>query len=362
MIWLTWRQLRLGSAVVYAALAAVAVTVAVTGPNLADEYRQSSATFLDWVTAQSKDATVYTVGSLAGYVLPALIGAFWGAPMVARELEAGTHRLVWSQTVTRGQWLAAKLGLGMLAAVSASGVLGLAMTWWAHPIDRAVNASDSSDVSSIFLNPRISPTLFASRGIVPVGYAAIAFVLGVLAGAMIRRTVPAMAVALAAYVVLQIVMPTVVRPHLTAPVDTTTTIAPGSIHGIVGHPPPGGAEKNQDAAGPAAAEIDKLDIGSSHPGGWVLADETVDAHGKKVTSFGAWVLDCLGRPRTDPTKVSTPEQQACYDRLAGDGYRHHLSYQPAGDYWALQWRETGLLLAGAAALAGACRWRVRRLA
>ena len=53
--------------------------------------------------------------------LPALIGLFWGAPLIARELEAGTHRLVWNQSVTRGRWLAVKLGLIGLAAAAATG-------------------------------------------------------------------------------------------------------------------------------------------------------------------------------------------------------------------------------------------------
>lgn len=346
MIWLTWRQFRLNAAAVFGALAAVAVTLALTGPHLADVYGQSATTFLDWVAEQSVDTYVYTAGTVAGYVLPALIGAFWGAPMVARELEAGSHRLVWSQTITRNQWLATKLGLGMLATVTASGILGLAMTWWAHPIDRAVNATDNTDVTSIFLSPRISPALFATRGIVPIGYAALAFALGVLAGALIRRTVPAMAVTLAAYVVLQVLMPIWVRPHLVAPVDTTTTITSDTLHGIRGHGPDG--------------PIDALDVGSNPAGSWVLTNETVDSGGDAVHSFPTWVTQCLSKPGTDP-QGRPSLRNACFDRLAAEGYRQHVSYQPADHYWALQWRETGLLLAGAAALIGACFWRVRRL-
>jgi hypothetical protein len=347
VIWLTWRQLRVNAAVVYAALLAVAAALALTGPHLADVYSQDAGTFLDWIATRRLDRNLYVIGSAAGYVLPALIGAFWGAPMVARELEAGTHRLVWSQTVSRNQWLATKLGLGMLGAMTASGVLGLATTWWAHPIDKAVNASTQSDVTNVFEFARLSPQLFATRGIAPIGYAAVAFALGVLAGAVIRRTVPAMAVTLAAYVVIQIVMPNFVRPHLASPVESTAKIAPGSIHGVMAPGPDG--------------PIEKLDVGSAPAGAWVLANETVDAEGKPVHSFGTWVTDCLGPPQTDPTLVDSPEKQACYDRLASEGYRQHLSYQPASHYWALQWRETGVLLAGAALLVGACFWRVRRL-
>lgn len=347
MIWLAWRQLRVNAVVLYVAVAAVAAALALTGPHVADVYGQSAGTFLDWVASRPFDRSLYIVGSAAGYVLPALVGAFWGAPMVARELETGTHRLVWSQTVTRNQWLAGKLGLGMLGAMTAAGVLGLATTWWAHPVDKAVNAQTEPHASNMFELARMSPTLFAARGVAPIGYAAVAFALGVLVGALIRRTVPAMAITLAAYVVLQVVMPTLVRPHLAAPVETTTKIAAGSIHGIM-------------ASGPDAP-IERLDVGAAPGGAWVLADQTVDAHGTAVHSIGTWVTDCLGPPRTDPTQVDTPEQRACYARLSSEGYRQHRSYHPAGHYWTLQWRETGVLLGGAALLSGACFWRVRRL-
>ena len=38
MIWLTWRQFRAAGAMMAAALAALAVILAVTGPGLADDY------------------------------------------------------------------------------------------------------------------------------------------------------------------------------------------------------------------------------------------------------------------------------------------------------------------------------------
>ncbi|MFD1049633.1 ABC transporter permease subunit, partial [Kibdelosporangium lantanae] len=70
---------------------------------------------------------IYTVISLVMTVLPGVIGVFWGAPMVARELEAGTHRLVWNQTVTRTRWLATKLVLGGLVAMAVAGVIKMVM-------------------------------------------------------------------------------------------------------------------------------------------------------------------------------------------------------------------------------------------
>ena len=73
----------------------------------------------------------------------ALLGGFWGAPLVVRELETGTHRLVWSQSVTRTRWLATRLGVSVLAAAAAVGVLTLAVTWWS---DRSTTPSATPTV------------------------------------------------------------------------------------------------------------------------------------------------------------------------------------------------------------------------
>jgi hypothetical protein len=345
MTWLTWRQLRVNAAVLYGAVLLLAAACALTGPHLADVYDRRASTFLEWIADQGSDTRLDLVGTVAGYVVPAVIGAFWGAPLIARELEAGTHRLVWTQSVTRTGWLASRLGLGMLGAVTASGALGLVLTWWAYPVDRAVNASGNTDYSNLFTLPRILPDVFASRGIAPIGYAAFAFALGVLAGAIVKRTVPAMAITLAAYVVLQIVMPNFVRPHLVTPEHHTTAITAETLRGFTGAGPNG---------------IDALDIAFDVSGSWVLSSHTVDGEGTVLHTFPAWMTTCLPPPGTEQAKVGSREQ-ACFDRLASEGYRQQVSYQPASHYWTLQWRETGLLLGGAALLSGACFWRVRRL-
>jgi hypothetical protein len=343
MIWLTWRQFRVQAVVVYAALLALAVALALTGGQLADAYHDSAATFLDQISVDRSDQTLYTVGVAVAYAVPAVIGAFWGAPMVARELEAGTHRLVWTQSVTRNRWLSTKLGLGMLGAASAGGVAGLAMTWWSQPIDSAVNAGQDS-TGTIFDLARILPAMFGARGIAPIGYAVLAFALGVLAGALLRRTVPAMAVTLVVYVLIQIVMPTWVRPHLVEPVTATIAITADNLHGIMGRGPDG--------------PIDRLDVGNEFPGAWGLSDKTVDASGTKVSSIPTWVTDCLPRPGD---AAGGDRQQACFDRLADDGYRQQVTYHPADHYWVLQWCETGVMFAGALLLGAVAFWRVKRL-
>lgn len=54
----------------------------------------------DLRAARLVDVDVYT-GLLVVLAVPAVIGMFWGAPLISRELETGTHYLAWNQGVTR---------------------------------------------------------------------------------------------------------------------------------------------------------------------------------------------------------------------------------------------------------------------
>jgi hypothetical protein len=197
MIRLACLQFRAQAVAALGALTAVTVALAVTAPHLASLYDASgiaacrggdcastAAAFLDQVSA---DQVLYFLGIGVLFVTPLVIGMFWGAPLVARELEAGTFRLAWTQGVTRTRWLAVKLAVIGLAAMLSAGLLSLMLTWWSGPVDTALALKSGNSISFI----RVGPVLFAVRGIAPVGYAAFAFALGVTAGILIRRTVPA---------------------------------------------------------------------------------------------------------------------------------------------------------------------------
>ncbi len=164
---------------------------------------------------------IYLLGALLIVLLPAVIGLFWGAPLIARELESGTFRLAWNQTVTRERWLAVKLGVLGLTSMALAGLLSLILGWWASPIDRAADLQGAGGFQSRFF-----PLDFGTRGIAPIGYAAFAFALGVLVGLMVRRTVPAMGITLAAIIAVQIAFPLAIRPHLISPVRSTSIVTP----------------------------------------------------------------------------------------------------------------------------------------
>ncbi|MEN3362574.1 MAG: hypothetical protein V7637_6556 [Mycobacteriales bacterium] len=347
MIWLTWRQFRTQALVVFGALVALAAVLASTGPGLAHRYADGVAA----CTTGGGDCSFFTeaffishrntfvILALVVLFLPAVIGLFWGAPLVTRELETGTYRLVWSQTVSRDRWLAVKLGLVGLATAAAAGLASVAVSWWSSPLDKISGGQ----------LPRMAPPIFETRGIVPIGYAAFALALGVTAGLLVRRTVPAMAIALAAFIAVQIAVPLWVRPHLMSPVRVVTPITAANIDGF---------DINN---GLISVNVKPLDSEA-----WSLHSRTVDAAGHPVTSLPTEVTSVCTPPPPGPGGVTKVQRapgfrEACLAAISRAGYQQEQVYQPASRFWAFQWIETGLFGGLALGLAGFCFWRIRRL-
>lgn len=344
MIWMTWRQFRTQALVVFAALATVAVALAVTGPQLADLHRTGTTDFLALFPQDRTFKALYFVGAAAVYALPVVIGAFWGAPLLARELETGTHQLVWNQSITRNRWLATKLGLTGLAALVA-GLISLAVSWWCAPIDAAINSTEPD--GGFFTITRLSAVLFGARGVVPIGYTVLAFVIGVTAGLVLRRTVPAMAVTLVAVVAVQVVTPLFVVPHLRSPEHLTTTITATNLRGM-------SLSTDDDAVTDIKISLDK-------PGAWILSNETVNSSGQVIHELPAHEADCTPRSGEAAEKASRPGPPAsCFEDLAAAGFRQEVVYQPANRYWHLQTIQTAILLSLALLLSGFCFWRIRK--
>ncbi|WIY06496.1 transporter [Amycolatopsis mongoliensis] len=326
MTWLTWRQFRVPALSVSAALVLIGVVLAITGPELVGR------------TNFSDQDVLFSGTILALYLLPAVIGVFWGVPMITRELESGTHSLVWNQTVTRKRWLTTKLGFGILTAMVAAGLLGWAVSWWASPIDAlAAQQTDRGMLS------RMAPVVFGARGIVPIGYAAFALALGVAVGMLLKRTVAAMAVTLVALAAVLLLVPNFVRPYLIPPEQTTIPIVSRDITNITG----------DDTHG-------ILEIGMRNPAGaWVLANETVDSAGTVADPLPSFIQTCAPRPDQGPPERGTIE--TCMAQLGTHGYQQRLTYQPGSRFWPLQWLELALYLAMTALLTWFCFRRVRHL-
>ncbi|HEV2239090.1 MAG TPA: ABC transporter permease subunit, partial [Ktedonobacterales bacterium] len=137
-------------------------------------------------------------------VLPALAGMFFGAPLVAREMERSTYRLAWTQGVTRQRWMLAKVATVMVGTLLLAATLSLLLMWWRGPLDQVAGDRFA--------------TGFDLEGGAPVAYALFAVALGIAAGALARRTVPAMAMAFVGFVMVRGVVEFALRPRYVPPV------------------------------------------------------------------------------------------------------------------------------------------------
>jgi hypothetical protein len=174
--------------------------------------------------------------------------------------------------------------------------------------------------------------VFTQRDITPIGYAAFAFALGVTAGMLIRRTVPAMAITLAVFAAAQVVMRLWIRPYLITPVHTTSPLNIAALQetGVTGNG--------------RLQVIEPANI----PGAWVYSSQIVTPAGHQASS----------EPATQA--CTTNIGQACDAYIATLHLRQPVTYQPASRYWAFQWYETAIFLGLAVILAGVCFWQIRR--
>lgn len=336
MIWLAWRQLRTGAVVAVVGLAAFGTWVWATGRGLTHEYDAGLATCKGGGCSAVMDAFVTRhQGQMLALVvvvlaLPALLGLFWGAPLIARELDAGTHRLAWNQSVTRTRWLTVKL---LMVGAACAAVSGLVVWWvgrWSGPIDLASAPS-----------PRLPWAItFASSGIGPVAYAVFAFALGVAAGMVTKRIIAAMTITLVVFVSVQITVALLVRPHL---VPTDTSVAPITSRTV-----------HDFNLIPGAVQ---LDADAPVKGSWLISKHLVDSSGARVDNLPAAVLNEPACTRADdPGQDITP----CLALIASQGYRQESTYLPPSKFSRLRWTEAGLYAAATAGLVGCCFWWLRR--
>jgi hypothetical protein len=343
VIWLAIRQFRKQALIAAVALAALAVLVAMLGAQLLSDYHatitgcgahadcSSAATALinqfdrwnDWL-------------GIIVLVVPGLIGIFWGAPLVARELESGTFRLAWTQSISRRRWTLTKLGLLGVASMAVAGLCSLLVTWWASPLDQ------------IGAGPF---TTFDQRGIVPVGYAVFAFALGVAAGAVIRRTLPAMGATLAAFVAFRLTVYEWVRPHYMAPLLARSPFrfsGPGQLmlgQGI----PQGGWVISETLENPAGHVVGR----SVH--GVVPLSINAGPQGVTISGLGS----CPNLKESGRPSFATANHliERCVTQLH---ITNVVAYQPSGRYWPFQIYETLLFVVAALAVGAFALWWVHR--
>jgi hypothetical protein len=252
------------------------------------------------VNFSSQFGTMATAFEAAMLALPGLAGMFIGAPLMAREFEQGTARLVWTQGITRRRWLATKLGVILAVAVVATGALGIAGSLLTPaPIGMFVSRW----------------TAFDLQGPVMVAYVIFAMTLGAAAGAFIRRSVPAIAVTLVLFVAIRIAVYAQVRRQYLPPL-----------------------------------EIDESQVADAGPGSWFLGQRAVDMSGHPVSN--QYYQQLMANAGAVPGSLG--------DYMRAHGVVVLQAYQPESRFWLFQGMEAGLFVALAVGLMVLLIWSTRR--
>ena len=322
MAWVTWRQHRVALAGAAALLGALAVYVWIVGLQLHHAY--AAATACHPATSPVCGELMISVNQMnkvlaGGYVLqavPALIGAFVGAPVLAREMETGTFRYAWTQGFGRWRWTLAKLVALAAVMAGAAGALSVLLSWYYQPYFAARNQALSFSEAS-----PLTPGLFDLRGVAFAAWTLAAFAIGALAGMLIRRVVPAMVATLAAYTGLALAAGNLLRQHYLTPLVTSSLNVPGSA--------------------------------------WITSQW--GTKGGKFAFAGQPPIN-LFQQLCPPSAVGAKPPISPAQCLVQHGYTLWTSYQPASRFWLFQWIEGGWLLALSLLLTAATIWLVRRRA
>lgn len=303
MTWLSWRLQRTETLVALGIFGLLAALLVPTGISMSDAYHHyglgaclttstgshclnAIGAFRTRFQSLSDTATWFTL-------LPGLIGVLLAAPFVA-DLEHGTYRLGWTQSITRGRWLFGRLGLPILTALLASGGLIALFSWWRAPMAH--------------LDGRIESGIYDTTGTVMIGYTLFALGLALALGVLWRRVAASLTVAFVGYFALRIVVDYKLREYLVAPVRATWK---GMQH--------------QPAS-----------FNNAHVMSFVAI-----VHGHRVISGGGFF--------GGGAKLAAPNLRDAV---------FHAVYQPESHFWSLQLTETALFAGLALLLIAFAAWRV----
>jgi hypothetical protein len=319
MVWVTWRQHRATFISVPAVLAAAAVVLVIFGLKAHQDY----AVLVNCPLDPGKDSQTCSrmmndfnstywplanVCSLLMQLVPVLLGAFAGAPLLARELETGTFRYAWTQGFGRERQAIAKLALlGVTLAVLAWAFSEL-FRWFFQPFLYVEQ-----------MNQMSTESVFVTRGLVFPAFTLVSFAIGAFLGMLFRRIIPAMAVTLGAYLLLQLLAWGVRGQYpLTVVTSNAQQFAAYGTPGQPGFP-------------------------------WILNTWVTGPGGKPASqAVLSRVMDTLGGGNQ---VVSVPK-----------GYTLWTRFFPPSNFWPMQFIEAGWLLVLAVAFAAGAVWLVRRRA
>ncbi len=315
MVWVTWRQHR-GEAIAAAGVMVVlAAILLITGLQMHSAFdAQGVGTCLPTSAPPSCSGVIEAYQQqFSGYIalyqwlnlVPLALGIFVGAPLVAREVERNTHLLAWTQGITRTRWIVTKLLLVLCASLVLGVAFTLLMAWWMQPV---VTIAGSA----------MRPSEFDLQGVVPVGYFVATVAIGIAAGTLIRRTLPAMGVAIVAFLAARFGTIDLLRPHFMPPVVASARVGNAPITGR---------------------------------GDWSLTDVLTNSSGHVFS--GRFAIDQL-------CAAGDSSKQAISTCLQQHNIIETVTFQPASRFWTFQGIELAEFLVIAVALLCLTVWWVRR--
>ena len=320
LVWVTWRQHRAALAGVTVLLSGVGLYLLIMGVKIHSGYASVTSCHPPGSAACGLADQLFTndyyptAQTMTGFlqVIPALVGVFVGGPVLAREWETGTFRFAWTQGCGRMRWAVTKLALLAVTVTVAAEAFSLLFSWYFQPWF----AKD--------LDGALAPQLFDLRGIDLAAWTLLAFALGAAAGALIRRTVPAIAAALAAWTGLDFATFMFLRQHYQAPLVA------------------GGAEAST----------------RGFANDWSWAQWYTGPNGMPVSQ--QTIRNVVAHAPASVRNAANPNVATAY--LSAHHYTQWWLYQPQSRYWQFQLIEGGWLLALSLILLAGTVWLVRRKA
>ncbi|MEW2246803.1 transporter [Streptomyces sp. NPDC006975] len=294
-LWLAWRQQRTAVVAGVAVLLAVAALAAYSRAGMLDDLRSG-------LFDRCEPGPLYCTGpdgrilfldidplrylGALNIALPVLIGVFWGAPLLGRDRELGTHRTVLAQGVSRAQWFTSRFALAAVSAAALSGLTAWLFTWWWRPAeDRSYGLFWYETSALSGSGPRV------------VAAALFGLAAGTLLGLLCRRVLAAMGWTLLVTGAVTLLLELLHK--------TRALVAPHTYT--------------------SAGSAPKPEMGDK----W---------------STGHYGLITAGGQRSDVDVCPFPSGSELRRCMA----QHHFvarfyEANPAGDYWAFQWTDTALL-------------------
>jgi hypothetical protein len=321
LAWVAWRRNRATVLGLGGLLTALATYLLITGLQTHAAYDDlgscvppitTDACRIQWSSFVDSHGDRGLMGPLL-VVLPGIIGALIGAPLIGRELESGVFRYSWTQGAGRMRWAVAVIIPVTLVSTVLMGALGLLITWRNEPMVDGGSAQ------------RLDTSTFPTTGLAVLGWALLGISTGVLAGLLWRRVIPAVATTFAAWFGLAY-LASILRPHLLTPLTTTRDVPVGGFE-ISDHWAKGGTPVSLSEV---SGVLDKVGV--------TMSENGFSSHADKGSA--------------------APPDPITY--LSQHGYTHVHSYQPDSRYWTFQWIELGWLVLVSVVLLGLTFWLVRR--